>query len=166
MAASVMFISLVVTLISVSLCNGEDTEYGIDIVGNAQVGVDVSITAQSSGRAVIHLYNEAGDRILNLSYRKNWGTDPSTGEPWQNIILLNTKIGGSFGQLQRVEDIYTTVGTVMAFEIRAQDTAFSITLNEKEIATFDYRATDNVVKKVLFLPYESDSTLVKLCAKY
>ena len=110
----------IVALIGIS----ESTEYReyIDLRSfNVGKCIEALYTAPTTGRTTLQLRAADGTVVLNVDYRKYWGGNPSTGKPWQNIVLLNTKIGGSWGTLQSVGDIQTTPGTILAWNICARD---------------------------------------------
>ena len=101
--------------------------------------------------------------VLTVGYRKHWGGNPYADyQPWQNIVVLNSKIEGGWGTEQHVEDILTTPGMDMVWRICARSTEFSIVLNHKEIATYTYRVPVATVSRVEFLDWGSDSVLQKL----
>ena len=159
-----MFISLVaLTAIGVSNALADHIEFeGFD-VGHC---IEASYTAPTTGRATVNLVASDGTVWLHVDYRKNWGGNPSTGQPWQNILILNSQIGGSWGTEQHVEDVNTTPGTVLDWQICAGDADFSIELNGKELATYTYRAPVNTVSKVQFSNSGYDAVLRQLCVVY
>ena len=101
-----------------------------------------------------------------VDYRKHWGGNPSTGQPWQNSVILNSNIGGSWGTEQHVENVETTPGTVLDWQICAGDADFSIELNQNHLATYTYRTPVNTVSKVQFGDSGYDAVLRKLCVVY
>ena len=103
MTFAVIFISLVVlTGISLSNADGDYIELESFDVGQC---IEVSYTAPTTGRTTINLFAADGTTVLHADYRKHWGGNPSTGQPWHNILILNRKIGGSWGSGQNVADI-------------------------------------------------------------
>ena len=160
-----MIILWIVALIGIS----ESTEYReyIDLRSfNVGKCIEALYTAPTTGRTTLQLRAADGTVVLNVDYRKNWGGNPSTGKPWQNIVMLNTKIGGRWGQLQSVGDIQTTPGTILAWNICARDADFSIDLNGKRLATFAYRTPVNTVSTVMLSDRDYDSVLKQLCVAY
>ena len=163
MTVTVMFISLVaLTAISVSNVLADHIDLEFD-VGQC---IEASYTAPTTGRASVNLVASDGTVVLHVDYRKHWGGNPSTGQPWQNILILNSKIGGNWGTEQHVEDVETTPGTLLAWKVCAGDADFSIELNHKELATYTYRAPVNTVSRVQFDDQGYDAVLQKLCVVY
>ena len=159
---TVIFISLV-GLIGAGVSNANNiTEY-IEVPSFA-IGqcVKVNYTAPSTGRTTVQLSAADDAVVLSVDYRKHWNGNLNTGQPWQNIVVLNSLIGGEFGKEQHVEGIETTSGSLMAWRICAKDKEFSIILNHKEIATYAYRANVTTVSKVEFINQGYDSLLLKL----
>ena len=164
MTFAVIFISLVVlTGISVSNADGDYIELESFDVGQC---IEVSYTVPTNGRTTVNLVAADGTTVLHADYRRNWGRNPSTGQPWKNILALNSKIQGSWGSRQEVNDIETTSGMQLDFEICANEADFSIVLNHKDIATYAYCVPVTTVSKVEFARYEFDSVLRKLCVVY
>ena len=154
MTATVMFISLMaLTAVSVSNVLADHIDLEFDV-------------GQCTGRASVNLLASNGTNALNVDYRKNWGTNRETGQPWQNIVILNSQIGGSWGTEQYVEDVETDPGMVLNWQICAGDADFSIELNGEDLATYTYRVPVNTVSKVWFDPSGSDAVLQKLCVVY
>lgn len=161
MTASVITISFIVALIGISVSNADPNYIDLDSFVIEQC-VEAYYTAPSTGVSIFHLSDtNTGEIVLSVTYRKSWGTNPSTGEPWQNLIVLNSKTEGAWGTEQLVEDIQTTPGTEMAYVVCAQENEYSITLNRKEIATYAYRLPVTNVNRLDFNT-EYDSTLLKL----
>ena len=164
MTATAMYISLV-ALTALSVFNVLAVHIDLESFDVGQC-IEASYTAPATGRSTVNLAASDGTIVLHVDYRKNWGENPSTGKPWQNIVILNSKIGGSWGTEQHVEDVETTPGTVLAWKICAGDADFSIELNHKELATYTYRAPVNTVSKVQFDDQGYDAVLRKLCVVY
>ena len=163
MTATVMFISLVaLTALSVSnaLADHIDLEF---VVGQC---IEAAYTAPTTGTSTVNLVASDGTIVLHVNYRKHAGSNPSTGQPWQNILILNSKIGGSWGTEQHVENVETTPGTVLDWQICAGDADFSIVLNNKDLATYPYRTPVNTVSRVEFSNSGNDAVLRKLCVVY
>ena len=121
--------------------------------------IEASYTAPTTGRASVNLVASDGTVVLHVDYRKNWGGNP-------NILILNSKIGGSWGGEQCVTDVETTPGMELDWEICANEADFSIVLNHKNVATYAYRMPVTTVSKVEFARYEFDAVLRKLCVVY
>ena len=155
----------IVALIGIS----ESTEYReyIDL-RSFDVGkcIEALYTAPTTGKTTLQLRAADGTVVLTVDYRKNWGGNPSTGKPWQDILILNTKIGGRWGTEQHVEDVETTPGTILAWNICARDADFSVNLNGKELATYAYRTPVNTVSTVMLSDRDYDSVLKQLCVAY
>ena len=165
MTASVIFVSLVVALIgnSESSANSKNIELASFAIGQC---IKAHYTAPTTGRVTVQLSATDGTIVLTLDYRKNWGGNPNTGQPWQNIVILNSNIGGAWGTEQHVEDVLTTPGMEMALKICAKEEDFSIVLNQDEIATYTYRTPVTTVSKVEYTNRGYDSILRKLCVVY
>ena len=159
-----LFISVVsLTGISMAIANTEYIQLQRFDVGQC---IEAAYTAPTTGRSTVNLVASDGTVVLHVDYRKNWGGNPSTGQPWQNIVILNSKIGGSWGGQQCVTHVETTPGMQLDFEICANEADFSIVLNHKDVATYAYRVPVTIVSKVEFARYEFDSVLRKLCVVY
>ena len=164
MKFSAIFISLVaLTSITVSNANPEYIELESLYVGQC---IEVVYTAPTTGRTTFQLLAADGTIVLTADYRKNWGRNPSSGKPWQDMFILNSKIGGSFGSRQDVTGILTTHGTDMALNFCAKDTEFSISFHNKDIATYPYRTPVTTVSKVEFFDRDYDSVLKEICVAY
>ena len=164
MTFAVIFISLVVlTGISVSNADGDYIELESFDVGQC---IEVSYTVPTNGRTTVNLFAADGKTVLHADYRRNWGRNPSTRQPWKNILILNSKIQGSWGRRQDVNDIETTPGMQLDFEICANEADFSIILNHKDLATYTYRVPVTTVSKVEFLNQGYNSVLRKICVVY
>ena len=164
MKVAVIVISLV-GLIGVSSSNTSPHYVEVPSFAVGQC-VKAYYTAPTTGRTTVQLSAADGTIVLTVDYRKKWGGNPSTGKPWQNIVILNSKIGAAWGAEQHVEDILTTPGMEMAWIICAKNKAFSIVLNHKEIATYTYRTDVTTVSKATFYNRDYDSVLRKLCVVY
>ena len=164
MKVTVIFIWLA-ALIGISWC-AEKTEYlKVESFAVGQC-VEVDYTAPTTGRTTVQLSAAAGTIVLTADYRKKWGGNPSTGKPWTNILILNSKIGGKFGKEQHVEGIETTPGSLMAWRICAKDKDFSIVLNGKELTTYAYRTPVTTVTKLMFTNRNYDSVVQKMCVTF
>ena len=164
MTVAVILISLLaLTGITVSNAKPDSIDLESFDVGRC---IRVEYTAPTTGRTTVNLLAADGTVVLTADYRKSWGGNPSTGKPWQNIVILNSKIGGSWGAEQHVKDVLTTPGMEMEFKICANDTEFSIAFDQKEIATYTYRTPVNTLSKVQFTNQGFDSVLGKLCVVY
>ena len=160
MTATVMFISfMALTAISLSSVLADHIDLEFD-VGQC---IEASYTAPTTERASINLVASDRTNVLVVDYRKKWRSNPSNG---QNVVILNSKIRRRWGTEQRVEDVETTPGTVLDWQICAGDADFSIELNGKELATYTYRVPVNTVSKVRFDVSGSDAVLRKLCVVY
>ena len=155
----------IVALIGIS----ESTEYReyIDL-RSFDVGkcIEAVYTAPTTGTTTLQLRAADSTVVLTVNYRKYWGGNPSTGKPWQNILILNSKIGGRWGTEQHVEDVETTPGTILVWKICARDADFSVNLNGKELATYAYRTPVNTVSTVMLSDRDYDSVLKQLCVAY
>ena len=161
MIDSILFI-LLVAMIGVVIWYNTNPEY-IDLE-NFAVGqcIEANYTAPTTGRAAVDLIAADDTIVLHVDYRKHWGDKRATGQPWQNILILNSKIAGDWGTEQHVEGIVTTPGMEMAFVICAEEENFSIVLNQKPIATYAYRKPVTTVRKVEYTNYGYDSVLQKI----
>ena len=165
MKVSAIFISLVGLIGVIGTCSANPDYIELESFDVGQC-VKVSYTAPPSGRTTVNLEAANGTIVLHADYRKKWGSNPSTGKPWNNVLILNSQIGGSWGKEQNVKKLFTTPGTEMAWKICAKDSEFRIVLNRKEIATYAYRTPVNTVKKVLYTNSGYDSVLYKLGVAY
>ena len=157
MAASVIFISLVVSFIHILNANAEQITIGSFNVGMC---IEVDCTAPSTGRASINLYDAAGDIVLHVDYRVSWGIPLD-----QDTVVLSTRTSGSWWTEQHVEGIKSTPGTVLQWVVCAKDNGFSIDMNQKELATYAYR-TDTKASRLGFDKYTYDSTVKQMCVVY
>ena len=157
MAASVIFISFVVSFIHILNANAEQIAIGSFNVGMC---VEVDYTAPPTGRASIVLIDAAGDVVLVVDYRVNRGSPTE-----QDTVVLNTRTSGSWGPEQRVKGIKSTPGTVLQWVVCAKDNGFSIDMNQKELATYVYR-TNTKVSRLEFESYTYDSTIKQMSVVY
>ena len=164
MTAPVILITLAVAFIGAHTANASSRTMGIKTfaVGNC---VNAFYTAPTTGRVTVNLNNEDGEHVLHVDYRVNWGSNVITGEPWEYIMILNTQNGDEWGPEVRIEDIESTPGMELALEVCAGDNEFTITLNRKEVTTYEYRAEVTSVAALEYLNYEYDSTVNKFCLK-
>ena len=108
-------------------------------------------TSPGDGSATVDLLDAKGGIVLHMSYRFNWGTNPSTGKPWEDILILNHKpAGGNWGPEQHVNNFYFTTGTKLRLTAKAEDGHFAIIANGLQVATFDYRLPVDTVKRIKF----------------
>ena len=164
MTVAVMFISLVALIgVGISSANPEYIELESFAVGQC---IEASYTAPTTGRTTINLEASDGPIVLHVDYRKHWGRNPVTKQPWVNILILNSRIGGTWGRYQSVEDLLTTPGVGMSWRICAKNNEFSIVLNGKELATYNYRTPVTTLRKVDFRAQGYDSILRKLTVVY
>ena len=116
-------------------------------------------TAPGNGRTTINLEDTKGGVVLHMDYRFTWGGNPSTGEPWEDILIINSKpSNGGWGSEQHVNDFYFTPGTKMILSAKAEEDHFAISVNGKQVATYYYRLPVDSVKRVIFTT-EGDSVL-------
>ena len=160
MTVAAIFISLVGLIgVGMSCANINITEVVSFAVGQC---IEANYTAPTTGRTTVYLEASDGTVVLSVSYRKLWGGNPNTGQPWQNIVVLNSLIGGKWGDEQHVENIITTPGMEMAWRICARDADFSIVLNHVELTTYPYRVPVTAVRRVQFNDWGYDSVLQRL----
>ena len=159
MTVTAIFISLV-GLIGVGMsCANYIIEFESFSVGQC---VEADYTAPTTGRTTVHLKAACDTVVLAVDYRKLWVSNPYTGQLWQNIVTLNSRIGGAWGDAQHVENITTTPGMEMAWRICARDADFSIVLNYVELTTYPYRVPIATVRRVQFIDRGYDSVLQNL----
>ena len=144
--------------ISVSTQNREYIDLRSFNIGKC---IEALYTAPTTGKTTFQLRAGDGTIVLTVDYRKYWGR-----KPFQNVLILNSNIGGRWGTAQRVEDIETTPGTVLAWNICARDADFSINLNGEELTTYTYRTPVNTTSTVMFTDRGYDSVLKQLCVIY
>ena len=157
--------ALIVTIVGVHLSNAckDFTEVEFFQVGMTARGI---YTAPGDGRTTINVEDVNGGVVLHMDYRFKWGGNPSTGKPWEHILVLNTKPdGGSWGAEQHVNNFYFTPGTTVELSAKAEEGHFAISVNGKQIAIYDYRLPVDSVRKVIFTT-EGDSVLLTLSLDY
>jgi len=144
----------IVALIGISVST-QNREY-IDLRSfNIGKCIEALYTAPTTGKTTLQLLAGNDTVVLTVSYRKTL-----------NTLILNSNIGGTWGTPQRVEDIETTPGTILAWKICARDADFSINLNGKELTTYAYRTPVNTTSTVMFTDRGYDSVLKQLCVVY
>ena len=100
----------------------------------------VICTAPPTGRVSVNLYDKDDVEIpLQVDYRVGWNKD-------KNTILLNTRTRTKWGKEVRIRGITTAPGTLVAIVIVAQKDSFTISLNGKQVATYQYRINKPVIK--------------------
>ena len=127
-----------------------------------QVGMTATAiyTAPGDGRTTIYLKDANGGVVLTMDYRFEWGGNPSTGKPWEDILVLNSQFpNGYWGPEQHVNDFYFTPGTKMILSAKAEDGHFAISVNGKQVATYDYRLPVESVKRLEYSGQDGDSVL-------
>ena len=152
--------TLVVVLAGLHVSEARDDYVEVESFG---VGMSATAvyTAPGDGSTTINLLDASGGVVLHMSYRFEWGFNPSTGEPWEDILILNHKpAGGNWGPEQHVNNFYFTPGTNLRLTAKAEDGHFAIIANGLQVATFDYRLPVESVKRMQFSTSESDSELV------
>ena len=159
MNVSAILITLVVALLGISIPNALSEHIDPD---SFQVGdcAEAHYTAAPTGRTTVNLKASNGDVLLHVDYRVSWGSPLVT-----NTIVLNSQTGGSWGTEQRVPDITSTAGTVLEFLICAEANDFTIILNGKQVATYQYRISGEVAS-IEYVNSGYDSILKKLCVVY
>ena len=165
MTASVIFISLVAALISISVSSADSKNIELDSFAVGRC-INAYYTAPTTGRVTVQLSADNSTVPLTLDYRKHWGGNPNTGQPWQNTLILLSKIEGAWGAEQDVKGMMTTPGMEIALKICAKEEHFSIVLDQKEVATYTYRTPVTTVSKVEYTNRGYDSILRKLCVVY
>ena len=134
-----------------------------DYVEVESFGVGMSATAvytaPGDGRSVVQLLDADGGVVLTMSYRFEYGNNPSTGEPWEDILNLNTKpAGGSWGTRESVNDFYFTPGANVELTAKAEDGHFAIIANGLQVATYNYRLPVDSVKRIKFFTSEGSGS--------
>ena len=148
------------------------TEAHYDYVEVESFGVGQSATAvytaPGDGRTTIDLLDANAGVVLHMDYRFEWGNNPNTGEPWEDILILNSQpSNGEWGTEQHVNDFYFTPGTNMELTAKAEDGHFAIIANGLQVATYDYRLPVESVKRIQFSTTEgSGSELVSFTFGY
>ena len=116
-------------------------------------------TAPSTERTYINLIDASGGEVLHMDYRVEWDIDPSTGEPWKDVLVLNSRASGEgWGTQVVLNDFYFTPGTKMLICAKAEEGHFAISVNGKQVATYDHRFPVDSVKRISFTT-EGDSAL-------
>ena len=148
---SFLFLSTLVVVLAglhVSEARGDYIEVESFGVGQSATAV---YTAPGDGRTTINLLDADGGLVLHMDYRFEWGQHPYTGEPWEDILILNTKpAGGSWGTREAVDNFYLTPGTNMKLTAKAEDGHFAIIANGQQVATYNYRLSVESVKRIQF----------------
>ncbi len=165
MAVSVILFSTVVALIGVQESNAVTklVTFETFAVGDC---LKAHYTTPTTGRVSINLHNASGAYVLHADYRVHWGRNPITDQPWEHILILNTQNGNEWGPEERVKDIEFTPETLIKLEICAQANNFSIVMNKKEVATYDYRVDVTEVRGLEYWNYGYDSKPQKLCVRH
>ena len=161
---SFLFLSTLFVVLAglhVSEASGDYVEVEFFGVGMSATAV---YTAPGDGRSVVELLDADGGVVLHMDYRVEWGENPNTGEPWEDIMNLNSKpADGGWGTRQSVNDIHFTPGANVELTAKAEDGQFAIIANGQPIATYDYRLPVETVKRIQFSTTEgSGSELVRL----
>ena len=165
---SFLFLStLVVVLAGLHVSEAYDDYVEVESFGVGQSATAV-YTAPGDGRSVVHLLDANGGVVLTMSHRFEWGENPNTGEPWEDILILNSmSTNGSWGIEQHVNDFYFTPGTNMELTAKAEDGHFAIIANGLQVATYKYRLPVESVKRMKFFTTEgSKSELVSFTIGY
>ena len=109
-------------------------------------------TAPGDGRTTINLLDASGNVVLHMDYRFDWGQDPRTKQPWEDILTLNTRpASGRWGAEQYVNNFYFTPGSNLELTAKAENRRFAIIANGLQVATYNYRLPVESVKRVQFL---------------
>ena len=146
---------LVLSMLVVVLTSLQVSEARWDYADVEFFKVGMSITAvytvPGRGRTTINLLDASGGVVLHMDYRFYWGQDPSTKQPWEDILMLNTKpAGGNWGIGQRVNNFYFTPGSNLELTAKAENGKFAIIANGLQVATYNYRRPVGSVKRVQF----------------
>ena len=149
----------------IAAVHGTDASTKLITFDNFAVGdcLNVFYTSPTTGRVSTNLHNASGSYVLHVDYRVKWGRNPITGLPWEHILVLNTQNGDEWGPEERVEDIEITPGTEIKMIVCAQANNFSIVMNAKEVATYDYRVDVTNVRGLEYWNHGYDSKPRKLC---
>ena len=150
--------AIIATLAGVHLSDASDDYIETEFF---RVGMTATAiyTAPGNGRTTINLEDANGGVVLHMDYRVDWGRDPRTRQPWQDILVLNSKpSNGVWGRGQFINDFCLFPGTKMILSAKAENGHFAISVNGKQVATYDYRLPVNSVKRVLYRT-ERDSIL-------
>ena len=104
--------------------------------GMTSGGVIVIYSSPNKGRVTVNLLNANGDILIHIDARFDWYT-------WKNILVLNSKkVDGNWGVRVQPDGFpfpcngYTTT---IVLQVEIGETAFVISANGKEIATYPYR---------------------------
>ena len=148
---SFLFLStLVVVLAGLHVSEATHDYAEVESFGVGQSATAV-YTAPGDGRTTINLLDASGGVVLHMDYRFEWGRNPSTGEPWEDILILTSKpAGGNWGPEQHVNNFYFTPGTNVELTAQAEDGHFAIIANGLQVATYNYRLPVESVKRIQF----------------
>ena len=160
MKFSMVFITLVVALIGISIPNALSHYIDPD---SFEVGdcAEVHFTAPSTGLAALDMCDSNGNILLHVGYGVNW-TNPRNNNLVTNMISLNTVTGEVRGTEQRITGVTSTSGTTLKFLVCAGANDFSITFNGKQVATYQYRI-NAAVTRLHYQNYGYDSTHSTVC---
>ena len=157
MNASTVLIALAVGLIGMHTTNANRESIAPKHFGIGNTASFV-YTAPSTGKIFTYFTSEDNDIPFMVAYRVN-----SKGDV--NTLFLNSRKGGVWGTGVRITGITTTPGTIVKILIKAEENAYTITFNGKQVATFNYR----INKPVANIVYDSgdyDSVLKALTVLY
>ena len=159
--------TLVVVLAGLHVSEATNHYVEVESFGVGQSATAV-YTAPGDGRTTINLLDANGGVVLHMDYRFEWGRNPRTGEPWEDILILNSKAAnGGWGTEQHVNDFYFTPGTNVELTAKAEDGHFAIIANGLQVATYKYRLPVETVKRIQFVTTEgSGSELVSFTFGY
>lgn len=157
MNASTVFIALAVALIGMHTSNANQESTAPQNFGIGKTASFV-YTAPSNGRVLTYFTSVDSVIPLMVSYRVNWKGDVDT-------LVLNSHEGGAWGRKVRVPGITTTPGTIVTILIKAEENAYTVTFNGKQVATFDYRI-NKPVTNIVYDPDDYDSVLKALTVLY
>nr|C0HLX7.1 RecName: Full=Galactose-binding lectin; Short=CCL [Chondrilla caribensis] len=107
-------------------------------------------TAPGDGRDLNITIDADGGYVIHMDYRFDWGGNPSTGKPWEDILILNSKPAQTWGPQQHVNNFYFTPGTHVTLGDKSNDGHFAIIADGIQVATYDHRLPVNSVKEVKF----------------
>ena len=123
-------------------------------------------TAPGDQATTINLEDANGGVVLSMGYRFHIGNNPSTEQPWEDILILTSKPSdGGWGTEQHVNDFYFTPGTKMMICAKAEEGHFAISVNGKQVATYDHRLPVDSVKRISFST-SGDSVLQTLSVDF
>ena len=165
---SFLFLStLVVVLAGLHVSEARRDYVEVELFG---VGMSATAvyTAPGDGRTTIDLLDADGGVVLHMDYRFEWAQNPYPEEPWEDILILNTKpANGSWGTEQHVNDFYFTPRTNVELTAKAEDGHFAIIANGLQVATYNYRLPVESVKRMQFSTTSgSGSELVSFTTGY